>query len=106
VATAIRERDDDFIRNLAKTQEAGGAHFLDFNAGNSPDREPDDMVWLIITIQETCDLPLCLDSVNPAALKAGIEVVNISPMINSVSGKHSESKVSSLWHWNTKPALS
>ncbi|MGD9212782.1 MAG: dihydropteroate synthase, partial [Desulfobacteraceae bacterium] len=87
VAKAIRERDAEFIRDLAKNQVDGGSTYLDVNAGTAPDREPDDMVWLVNTIQEVCELPLCLDSANPAALKAGLEVVTRLPMINSVSGE-------------------
>ena len=89
VAEAIRNRDIEFIRDLAKSQADGGANYLDVNAGTSPDREPDDMVWLIDTIQGVCDLPLCLDSANPEALKAGLDVARLTPMINSVSGEQS-----------------
>lgn len=87
VAAAIREKDAKFIRELAIYQAEGGANFLDVNAGTSPDREPDDMVWLINTIQEACDLPLCLDSTNAQALTAGLNTVSQAPMINSVSGE-------------------
>ena len=87
VAAAIRERDAAFIRDLAISQAEGGSTYLDVNAGTAPDREPDDMLWLVEAIQAVCDLPLCLDSANPAALKAGLEVVNVPPMINSVSGE-------------------
>jgi 5-methyltetrahydrofolate--homocysteine methyltransferase len=72
---------------LAISQAADGATYMDVNAGTSPDREPDDMVWLANTVQEACELPLCLDSANPAALKAGLTVINKTPMINSVSGE-------------------
>ena len=89
VAAAIREKDAGFIRDLAKSQADGGSTYLDVNAGTAPEREPDDMAWLVDTIQGVCDLPLCLDSANPAALKAGLEVVKIPPMINSVSGEQS-----------------
>jgi len=87
VAAAIREKDAQFIRDLATSQAEGGSTYLDVNAGTAPEREPDDMAWLVSTIQAVCDLPLCLDSANPAALKAGLDVVNTSPMINSVSGE-------------------
>ena len=89
VASAIREKDAKFIRELAIYQAEGGARFLDVNAGTSPDREPDDMVWLVNTIQDACDLPLCLDSTNAQALKAGLDIVKKTPMINSVSGEKS-----------------
>ena len=87
VAAAIREKDAQFIRDLATSQAEGGSTYLDVNAGTAPEREPDDMAWLVSTVQDVCDLPLCLDSANPAALKAGLEVVKTSPMINSVSGE-------------------
>ena len=87
VAAAIREKDGEFIQDLAITQADGGSTYLDVNAGTVPEREPEDMVWLVNTIQDVCDLPLCLDSANPAALKAGLETVKTLPMINSVSGE-------------------
>lgn len=87
VARAIREKEADFIRDLAKKQADGGAHYLDINAGTAPNREPDDMVWLVNIVQAACDLPLCLDSTNPSALKAGLEAVQKTPLINSVSGE-------------------
>ncbi len=89
VATAIRERNAEFIRELAIFQAEGGAHILDVNAGTPPNREPDDMIWLVNTIQKACDLPLCLDSTNAQALKAGLEIVAKAPMLNSVSGERS-----------------
>lgn len=44
-------------------------------------------MWLIETIQPVVDIPLCLDSPNPAALAAGLQVVRQKPMINSISGE-------------------
>jgi len=87
VARAIRERDAAFIHDLAKSQADAGSAFLDVNAGTAPEREPEDMAWLVTTIQESCNTPLCLDSANPAALKAGLELVKHPPLINSVSGE-------------------
>ena len=87
VGAAIRERDAEFIKNLALSQAEAGSHYLDVNAGTSPEREPEDMAWLVQTIQEVTDLPLCLDSANAKALKAGLELVNKTPIINSVSGE-------------------
>jgi 5-methyltetrahydrofolate corrinoid/iron sulfur protein methyltransferase len=87
VAQAIRERDANFIKDLAKAQADAGGAFLDINAGTAPEREPEDMAWLVTTVQEACDIPLCLDSANPKALKAGLDLVIRPPLINSVSGE-------------------
>ncbi len=87
VAAAIANRDIEFIQNLAKKQVDGGAHWLDVNAGTHPDREVDDMLWLLDLIQGVTDAPLCLDSANPKALAAAMSAVRKTPMINSISGE-------------------
>ncbi|MBL8056371.1 MAG: methyltetrahydrofolate cobalamin methyltransferase [Anaerolineales bacterium] len=87
VGKAIAERDAAFIQNLAKKQVEAGAHWLDVNAGTHPDREADDLKWLIDLVQAVTDVPLCLDSANPAALRAAMPAVRRTPMINSISGE-------------------
>lgn len=89
VGAAVRERDAEFIKKLALDQAGAGASYLDVNAGTHPEREPEDMAWLVETIQEACDTTLCLDSANPKALLAGLKVVQNTPLINSVSGEKS-----------------
>ncbi|MDR3576964.1 MAG: dihydropteroate synthase [Anaerolineaceae bacterium] len=87
VGRAIAERDAGYIQNLAKKQVDGGAYWLDVNAGTFPDQEPEDLVWLVEIVQEVVDVPLCLDSANPTALRAAIQEVKRLPMINSISGE-------------------
>lgn len=87
VAQAIVERDAAFIQELAQKQAAAGSAWLDVNAGTHPDREPEDLVWLIETIQEVVETPLSLDSANPQALRTAIRAVKKIPMINSISGE-------------------
>lgn len=87
VSAAIRERDAAFIEKLALSQVEAGSNYLDVNAGTAPEREPEDMTWLVKTIQGVTEIPLCLDSANPEALKAGLALVNKTPIINSVSGE-------------------
>jgi 5-methyltetrahydrofolate--homocysteine methyltransferase len=87
VVQAIADRDTHFIQHLARAQAEAGSTWLDVNAGTHPDQEPDDLVWLIDTVQAVVDTPLCLDSANPQALTAAIKAVNKTPMINSISGE-------------------
>lgn len=89
VAQAIAERDSAFIQDLAISQAEAGAAWLDVNAGTHPNREPDDLIWLVETIQPVVKVPLCLDSANPQALAAAIQIVKQTPMINSISGEPS-----------------
>jgi cobalamin-dependent methionine synthase I len=87
VNKAVLERDADFIRKLAVAQVEAGADALDINAGTASDREPEDILWLIRTVQEVVDRPLCLDSPNPEALLAGLGATRQAPIINSISGE-------------------
>lgn len=87
VAKAINGRDSAFIAALAAAQAEAGAHRIDVNAGTRPDREPDDLRWLAEVVQAAVDLPLCLDSANPAALAAALAVTRTPPLINSVSAE-------------------
>ena len=87
VAKAIEERDADFIKDLARKQAEAGSTWLDVNAGTHPDKEPDDLVWMIEQIQSVVDTPLSLDSANPKALEIAIQVVTKTPLINSISGE-------------------
>lgn len=86
-AAAIAARDAAFIQDLARRQVAAGADYLDVNAGTAPDHEPEDLAWLIQTVQAAVGVPLCLDSPNPAALAAGLGLTRQPPFINSISGE-------------------
>jgi 5-methyltetrahydrofolate--homocysteine methyltransferase len=87
VREAVTARDVEFIQTLARGQVEAGAGYLDVNAGTSPDREPEDLAWLVQTVQAAVEVPLCLDSANPKALAAAMPVVGQTPMINSISGE-------------------
>ncbi len=85
VKQAIEKRDSDFIQLLAINQAKAGAFWLDVNTGTLPEKEPEDLAWLVEVVQEVSDLPLCLDSANKEALAHAINKVNKTPMINSIS---------------------
>ncbi|HET9656696.1 MAG TPA: dihydropteroate synthase [Kineosporiaceae bacterium] len=87
VGTAVVERDAELIRSLAVRQAEAGASWIDVNAGTRSDREPDDLIWLVETVQAVTEVPLCLDSANPEALKAAIGVTARTPLLNSISGE-------------------
>jgi 5-methyltetrahydrofolate corrinoid/iron sulfur protein methyltransferase len=88
-AEAILSRDTGYIQDLACQQVEAGADYLDVNAGTGTGNEPDDLAWLVDTVQQAVNIPLCLDSANPAAIKRGMEVVTRTPMVNSISGEDS-----------------
>lgn len=87
VHAAITGRDRAFIEDLARRQAEAGAHWVDINAGTSPEREPDDMVWLVETVQAVVDRPLSIDTANPRALRAALGVMAQTPLVNSINGE-------------------
>jgi cobalamin-dependent methionine synthase I len=85
IAAAVEAQDVDFIREVAREQAEAGAHYIDVNAGTFLDKEVDYLCWLVETVQNGVDLPLCLDSPNPQALAEAIKHHKGEPMINSIS---------------------
>ena len=86
-AAAIANREPAYIQELARSQAAAGADYLDVNAGTLAQSENEDLIWLVETVQAITDVPLCLDSSNPAALAAAIPHVRHLGIINSISGE-------------------
>ena len=90
VREAVEARDASFIRDLARKQAEGGAHYIDVNCGTFVDEEVEIMKWLVEEVQQEVDLPLCIDSPNPLVVKAGLEAHrNGQPMVNSITAEKS-----------------
>jgi 5-methyltetrahydrofolate--homocysteine methyltransferase len=85
IEEAVKNRDAAFIARVAREQAEAGAHYIDVNAGTFLDQEVDSLCWLVETVQSELDMPLCLDSPNPAALTEAIKRHRGKPMINSIS---------------------
>ena len=85
IGQAVEERDAAFIIKVAREQAEAGAHYIDVNAGTFLDQEVDCLCWLVETVQNEVELPLCLDSPNPKALSEAIKRHKGEPMINSIS---------------------
>ena len=89
VGEAILNRDEPFLRKLAKIQYECGAQVLDVNAGVAGGNEVEDLCWLVKIVQKEVPVPLMIDSANPEALKAALSVYRHSepPILNSISGE-------------------
>jgi len=89
VGQAIQEKNETFLKNLARAQVGCGAEMLDVNAGVAGGDEVEDLPWLIQLIQKEVSVPLMIDSSNPEALKAGLSVYQHqeAPILNSISGE-------------------
>ncbi|KUO66105.1 MAG: methyltetrahydrofolate--corrinoid methyltransferase [Gracilibacter sp. BRH_c7a] len=91
VRTAIQDRNETFIQDLARLQVEGGATFLDVNTAQG-NNEQEDMEWMVKIVQEVVDVPLCIDSVDPATIKRGLKNHRGKAMLNSISMETSRLK--------------
>jgi 5-methyltetrahydrofolate--homocysteine methyltransferase len=84
VGEAASNRDADFFREIATRQANSGADMLDVNGG-LPGQEVEVLSWLVNKVQESVDVPLCLDSADPAALDRALPLCRKRAMINSIT---------------------
>ncbi|QGP91138.1 5-methyltetrahydrofolate:corrinoid/iron-sulfur protein co-methyltransferase [Neomoorella glycerini] len=86
ICQIINDKDAAAVKELALKQVEAGADYLDLNTAHC--NEVDDMEWLVRTVQEVTDIPLCIDSTSAEAIKKGLDTVagdKSKVMINSVS---------------------
>ena len=87
LAEALKNGALSIVTKEALEQVAAGATILDCNV-NAPG--VDDVKLLpeaIKVIQDTVDVPICIDSPNANALEAGLKVYKGKPLVNSISGE-------------------
>jgi len=84
IGEAVQQGDAEFIREEARRQLDAGANMLDVNGGIAG-REAELLSWLVRTVQEVTDVPLCLDSADPEALRQALPLCRQKAMINSIT---------------------
>ncbi|MDO5327606.1 MAG: homocysteine S-methyltransferase family protein [Clostridia bacterium] len=84
---ALLENDMDYIVDVAIQQIDAGAELLDVNVGYPGVDEAVMLPRVVKALQAAVDVPLQLDSANPAALEAALRAYNGKAAVNSVSGK-------------------
>ena len=84
---ALQENDIDYIVARGIEQQDAGADILDVNVGLPGIDEPTMMTRVVKALQAVVDLPLQIDSSDPAAIEAGLRAVNGKAIVNSVNGK-------------------
>jgi 5-methyltetrahydrofolate--homocysteine methyltransferase len=83
----LREGNLDTVVVDTKAQEEAGADMLDVNAGIPLVDESELLAKMLTLIQETTDLPICIDSSVIEALEAGLGVYEGKALVNSVTGE-------------------
>ena len=89
---ALLNKDNGYILRQAIAQVDAGAKILDVNVGAPGVNENEVLPQVVKSIQSITDLPLQLDSTEPAALEAALRVYNGKPIINSVNGSEESLK--------------
>jgi 5-methyltetrahydrofolate--homocysteine methyltransferase len=90
VREMIENRDVKAIQDLARNQVEGGAEMLDINSSAASGDKEENMEWLVKTVQEVVNIPLCIDSPNAEEIEKGLEVHNWDKgkaLINSITGE-------------------
>ena len=83
---ALLDRDMGYILREALRQQENGADLLDVNVGIPEADEPELLKRTVEEVQSVTDLPLSIDTSDPAAMEAALRIVNGKPLVNSVNG--------------------
>ena len=87
IGQALKERDPKPIREMAEAQTRAGVDLIDLNLGPARKAGAELMEWVVKTVQEVTDVPLCLDTMNVKAMEAGLAACNKKALINSISAR-------------------
>jgi 5-methyltetrahydrofolate--homocysteine methyltransferase len=87
LAQSLVAKDMSRVRRLAVSQVENGAAILDVNVGAAGVNEVELLPVAVKAVVEVTDVPLCLDSANPEALRAALQVYEGKALINSVNGE-------------------
>ncbi len=85
IASALKERNKKIVQDCAREQVAAGADALDLSCGTASKNPLLDMPWLVETVQEVTDKPLCLDSSKPKVIEEGLKAAKNKTIINSTT---------------------
>jgi 5-methyltetrahydrofolate--homocysteine methyltransferase len=89
---SLQNGDLEIVRKEALAQVEAGADILDINVGALGVDEVVLLPQVVQIVMDTVDVPLCLDSANPAAIEAALKVYRGKPLVNSVTGQENSLK--------------
>ena len=87
LSAALVEGDLSIVHKEALAQVEVGADVLDVNVGAAGVDEVDLLPKAVKLVMETVEVPICIDTANPAALAAALKVTPGKPLVNSVNGE-------------------
>ena len=86
---AMKERIPGPVQEMAREETAAGATYLDLNIGPARKDGTELMPWIVQTMEEAIDTPLCLDTTNTDAMTAGFKAIKNkeTAIMNSISAQ-------------------
>jgi len=87
LAESMANGDFSLVQDEARRQAEAGAQVLDVNAGIPGVDEPSLLRGAVEAVMEAVSLPLCLDTANPEALRAALEIYPGKALINSTTAE-------------------
>jgi 5-methyltetrahydrofolate--homocysteine methyltransferase len=87
LAEALKAGDLEIVRAEALAQVKAGADILDVNVGTFGVDEAKLLPRAVKAVADAVNVPLCIDSNNPAALEAAMKIYKGKPLVNSVTGE-------------------
>jgi 5-methyltetrahydrofolate--homocysteine methyltransferase len=87
LAEDLRGGDLSTVVADTEAQVAAGADMVDVNAGIPLVDEAELLATMLKVVQETADIPICIDSSVIEALEAGLAVYEGKALVNSVTGE-------------------
>ena len=87
IKQAIADHNEELIVQRVKAQADAGANYIDCAPSTTTAVEYETMVWLIGLIQQTTDVPVCIDSPNAELLARILQEGHVHKpgMVNSVN---------------------
>jgi 5-methyltetrahydrofolate--homocysteine methyltransferase len=83
----LEAHEFDTVKHDARAQVEAGAAILDVNAGVPDANEPILLQEAIRAVATVTDVPLCIDTADPEALQAALEIYEGKALVNSVNGE-------------------
>ena len=80
---AIETRDKAAVQKIARGQLQAGANALDVNVGPTKGKAVENMCWLVETIQEATDAPICIDTPKFEVMSEALKVCRNPAIMNS-----------------------
>jgi len=84
IKQAVMDKDPAPLQEWARKQTDAGATYLDVNLG-AVSADPADMCWMIETVQQAVQTPVCIDTNKPRILSEAIKVCRPGMLINSTT---------------------